>query len=278
MYRTEWQLQRSPFAIAPEASQVYPALAHTEALARIDYLVKQRRRVGALLGDVGLGKSTVLASAARQLTRAGAQVARVDAVALSPREALWQTNVQLGAAPRDDDDFPRLWRRLCDRLAENRWQNLATVLLFDDAGQAGPDLVQQFARLARLEFDPAARWTIVLAAQASQLDRWPATLLHAIDLRIDLYPWSEDDTIDYVQQSLVGAGCIAPIFTDDALVKLHELTRGNPRLIVRLAEHALRSASHDDADRIDAELVAAAFAASNSTWHALDGTPTGSFV
>jgi type II secretory pathway predicted ATPase ExeA len=166
---------------------------------------------------------------------------------------------QLGAVPRGDDDLPRLWQRLSDRLAENRWQNLATVLLVDDAGQAGPDLAQQLARLTRLETDPAARWTLILAAESEDLDRWPAALLHAVDLRIDLYPWSENDTIDYVQHSLVDAGSMAPIFTDEALVKLHELTHGIPRFIARLADFSLLASAEAGAEEINAEIVADAF-------------------
>jgi general secretion pathway protein A len=259
MYLNHWQLERSPFAVNPGLEQCYPSPALTEAFARIEYLVTQRRRVGALLGERGLGKSTVLAQADAQLARRGFQVARVDAIGISPRELLWQATTQLGTAPRGDDDLPKLWRRLSDRLAENRWQNMATVLLVDDAGQAGPDLAQQLARLARLESDPDARWTLILAAESKELERWPDTLLHAVDLRIDLYPWGENDTIDYVQHSLVNAGCLAPIFTDEALVTLHELTRGIPRFIARLADFSLLAAGSVGADQVDAETVTDAF-------------------
>lgn len=259
MYRTQWQLERSPFAVTPELKHCYRAPALTEALARIEYLVTQRRRVGAILGEPGLGKTTVLAQAQSRLARRGVQVARIDALGMSPRELLWQASLQFGAAPRIEDDLPRLWRRLSDRLAENRWQSLAAALLVDDAGQVGPDLAQQLARLARLEADSAARWTLVLVAEPAQLERWPDALLHAVDLRIDLYPWSENDTIDFVQHALVNAGCVAPIFTDKALMKLHELSQGIPRFVVRLADYSLLAASQAEADRIDAETVTAAF-------------------
>ena len=36
MYRSEWQLERTPFAATPDASQIYPSPALTEALARIE--------------------------------------------------------------------------------------------------------------------------------------------------------------------------------------------------------------------------------------------------
>lgn len=259
MYSNRWQLERSPFAVAPSVTEAYPAPPLTEAIARIEYLVDQRRRVGVLLGAQGLGKSTTLSVARCRLVRRGVQVAQVDALGNSPRELLWQICAQLGAAPRGEEDVPRLWRRLEDRLSENRWQKVATVLLVDDAGQAGHDSLQQLARLARLETHGPGKWTIVLAAESSQLERWPDTLLFAVDLRIDLDAWSENDTIDYVQNALVHAGGIAPVFTDEALVKLHDLTQGNPRFIARLADFSLLAGAGAGVEQVDSDAVMAAF-------------------
>ena len=85
-----------------------------------------------------------------------------------------------------------LWRLIADRIAENRLQQTNTVLLVDDAGQAGPDVMTQFVRLARLDPTPAARWTIVLAAEPQQAARWNETLRELVDLRIDLEPVERD--------------------------------------------------------------------------------------
>ena len=124
-----------------------------------------------------------------------------------------------GTAPRDDADVVHLWRLVADRVAENRLQQMNTVLLVDDAGQAGPDVLTQLVRLARLDSTPAARWTIVLAAEPDQAARWNESLRELVDLRIDLGPWNEADTIGYVQTSLVDAGRFDPVFEDDGLVR-----------------------------------------------------------
>ena len=137
-------------------------------------------------------------------------------------------------------------------------QQVDTVLLVDDAGQAGPDLVTQFLRLARLDVTPAARWTIVLAAEPGQAARWNESLRNLFDLRIDVLPWTAEDTIGYLQTALVEAGRFEPLFDDGALEALHELACGVPRQVARLADYALLAGAAAGVETIDAGIVEAA--------------------
>jgi type II secretory pathway predicted ATPase ExeA len=254
-----WGLERWPFAGSPGVGQFYPTAGHNEALARIEYLVNGRRRMGALLGDSGVGKSLLLRVAAAQLGRQRRTVVLVDALGATTREVLWQTASGLGTLPREDADTPWLWRQIADRVAENRVQEIDTVLFVDGAGQAGPDLVAQFARLARLDTTPSARWTIVLAAEPAQTAQWNQTLRNLVDLRIEVGPWSVEDTIGYVQTALVEAGRIEPLFEDAALAALHELSGGVPRQVTRLADYSLLAGAAADLDGISAAIVEAAY-------------------
>jgi general secretion pathway protein A len=207
------------------------------------------------LGESGVGKSLAFRAAARRLARKGHTAVSVNALGVSVRELLWQVAAGLGAAPNEDADSARLWRLVSDRLIENRLQQESTVLLIDDAGQAGPDLVSQFVRLARLDPTPAARWTIVLAAAREQAARWTESLRELVDLRIDLRPWSEEDTIGYVQTALMDAGRFDPIFDDGALRALYELSDGVPRHVARLADFTLLAGAAAQCETIDAATV-----------------------
>lgn len=255
---THWGLTHWPFASVPAAAQFYPTPGNNEALARIDYLVDARRRLGALVGTAGVGKSLVLEVAARQLARQGHDVVLVDSLGVSTRELLWQIASGLGCGPSEDADVQRLWRQIADHVAENRAQQIGTVLLVDDAGSAGPDAMTQLVRLARLESTPASRWTIVLAAEPNQASRWSESLRDLVDLRIDVAPWDLADSIGYVQTALVDAGRFEPLFDEDALALLHELSRGVPRRLLRLADFALLAAAAAGAEAIDRGVVAAA--------------------
>jgi type II secretory pathway predicted ATPase ExeA len=199
-----------------------------------------------------------LRASARQLERQGRAAVLVDAFGMTPRELLWQFAAGLGAAPREDAEVARLWRQVADRIVENRAQQIQSVLLVDDAGQAGPDMITQFVRLARIDPAPAAQWTMVLAAEPGQAARWNATLRDLVDLRIELGPWSAEDTVGYVQTALVDAGRFEPLFEDEALAALHDLARGVPRSVARLADFALLAGAAAGLDAIDSATVEAA--------------------
>jgi general secretion pathway protein A len=256
---TYWGLERWPFRGSVSAGQFYPTAGHNEALARIEYLVESRRRLGVLLGDAGTGKSLVLRVSAEQLNRKGAAAVVVDALGATTRDVLWQIACGLGTSPRDDADASWLWRQITDRVTENRMQQRASVVLVDDAGQAGPDLVMQFARLARLDTTAAARWTLVFAAEPAQAARWNETLRSTVDLRIELRPWAAEDTVGYVQTDLVEAGRMEPVFEDDALQKLHELAAGVPRQVARLADYALLAGAAANEETISSAIIEAAY-------------------
>jgi general secretion pathway protein A len=256
---TFWGLERWPFRGGLAVRQFYPTVGHNEALARIEYLVESRRRLGLLLGDAGVGKSLVLRVAADQLTRKGAAAVAVDAFGATTRELLWNIACGLQTVPREDADVAWLWRQIADRVAENRMQQRATVVLVDDVGQAGPDLMTQLVRLARLDTTAEARWTLVVAAEQTQAARWHNSLLAAVDLRIELSPWTADDTIGYIQTALVDAGRMEPVFDDRALDKLHELAGGVPRQVARLADYALLAGALADVETIEPAIIEAAY-------------------
>ncbi len=263
MQLDHWQLSESPFRTVLDADRFYPSAGHDEALARLEYLVDARRRLGVLLGASGVGKSLVLHVVTQRLARKGSAVIVVDAVGTGTRELLWQLAAGLGAAPRDTSDMVHLWRLVADRVAENRMQQTNTVLLVDDASQAGPDVLTQLVRLARLDCTPAARWTILLVAEPLQAARWNESLRELVDLRIDLEPWSEADTIGYVQTSLVEAGRFDPVFDDEGLAAIYDLTGGVPRRVIRLADFALLAGASAAAGTIDAATVHEAYSEMN---------------
>lgn len=267
MYLQHWGLDRSPFATiafgsgtAGDGREPYPTRPLAEAAARADYLVGQQRRVGVLLGGRGWGKTTAAAAIAEEQRKAGVQTVLLDVVGLTARELLFRVAEGLDASPDGADCQMRLWRRIEDALAENRWQNLPTLLIVDDAEELGADSQQQLVRLARLEADPAARWTILMVTAPDALERLNTSLLHLIDLRIDLAPWSLDDTIGYVQNALIDAGRFEPVFADRALDLLHELTRGVPRHVARLADFALLAGASQQTKQIGVDLIEQAFA------------------
>lgn len=262
-YLRHWKLAKSPYR---PSRDVYPAPPQQEVLARIDYLAAEQRALGALLASKGMGKSMVFAEAKRQQERDGKYVADVDAFGLTPRELLWQVACGFDVQPALGDSVSRLWQRLADAAAEHAWRNESALLLVDDAGQAGHDLCQHLVRLSRLAANAGATWTTVLAASPNEAQRWPESLLELIDLRMELYAWDRDTTVDYLQHALMAAGRLEPVFTEDALHLVYSLSEGVPRHVARLADFALVAGAAATVAIIDTGIVESAHG--QVTWSA----------
>lgn len=264
MYHAHWGLQRSPFA-GGEAPQFFAGEGQTEALARLRFVAEQRRHA-LLTAGRGVGKTTLLRQFAESRRYDGRPTAMISLAGLSPREFLWQTAAQLTLGPKASDDAVQLFRRLHDHGAAIGWgAEGGTALLLDDADQAGADVRQQLLRLVSLAGGATPWLTIVLAASPSGARRMGDELLDALDLRIELEPWSEAEMVGYIQHALLEAGAEQPIFDDEALGAMHALADGVPRKINRLADHALLGAAAEGRDSIDAAMIEAAHDALNWT-------------
>ena len=248
MYASHWGLQDSPFGDDFDPRFFYQSSTHEEALARLQFLVERGHRLGLLVGESGSGKSFVLSTFARELKPKRNEVVQITLLGLQPRELLWKLNAHLGVNPRPRDETIDLWRRLADRLAENHYQQLPTILLLDGME---PALSIPILRLAHGGDVLDSRCTVVLAVDKTRVREMDPQLLELVNLRIELDPWASTDAREFVETMLGRVGAQSPIFTPDALGRLHELGGGNPRRTKQLVDLALLAGAGQNVQKID---------------------------
>jgi type II secretory pathway predicted ATPase ExeA len=259
MYHAYWGLGVSPFRGSLDPRFFHQGPTQEEALARLHFLVEQSRTVGLLLGEPGSGKSQLLEIFSHELGHVNRQVALVELVGASAHEFLWLLTARLGVeTPHDVRPF-QLWRALVDHISANRYQQIATVLLLDDADEAHPEVIDQIARLAQLEASHESALTIVLTAQPQRLSRLGTRLLELAELRIDLEGWELDDTAGFVKNALNLSGRSTPIFSEAALRQLHELSSGIPRRVKQLADLALLAGAGQNLVQIESDIIDSVF-------------------
>ncbi len=255
MYQAYWGLEDSPFRGTLDPKSYYESPATEEALARLEFLVAQHRRLGLLVGPSGSGKSLLLEVAAQRWRRRGRPVARLSLLDVEPTEMLWQLAVAWGLNPAPSAQAAWLWRAIGDRLFEYRCQQWEAVVLFDDVDRANPKTWRHAARLARWGLSSETWLTIVLAGRGKGMARLGESLLELADLRIDLPTWERNETEGFVGESLARAGRESPVFEPPAVDRLHELSHGVPRRVSQLADLALLAGAGRQLDRIDAGVV-----------------------
>ena len=256
MFEAYWRLRESPFRAAHQRQYFFASPVHDEALARMDFLVAERRSLGILSGSEGMGKSLLLTTFAHDVRRRGATACCVNLFGAETRNFAWSLAAELGTNPFSDEDAFVLWRRVADALHENHCQGRATVFLLDDAEQGTHDVLVQVLRLAKAH---PGTVTMVLAVEESRCSRLGGDLLQLADLRLRLEPWSRRDVEEYLQASLERAGRKESMFPEPAVTRLCDLSGGVPRWVAQLAELALVAGAAQRLEAIDADTVEAVY-------------------
>jgi general secretion pathway protein A len=255
MYQAYWGLSQSPFRGSLDSRFFHQGPTQDEALARLHFLVEEHRTLGLLLGESGSGKSLMLDVFARGLGRVLRQWSLVNLAGLDAHEFLWLLCGPLGIEAAASSSMFTLGRALSDHITANRYQQVSTVLLLDDADSARGEVIDQIVRLAQLDTSADARLTIVLTAHPERLHNLGTRLLELADLRIDLEGWDSDDTAAYIKKALAAAGRTTPVFSEAALGQLHELTGGIPRRVKQLADLALLAGAGGNLSQIEPETI-----------------------
>lgn len=255
MYLNYWGLRESPFHRPRQNRWFFEGDVHEEAVARLHFMIEHRHRLGILSGDMGSGKSLLLAVMADRLRRNGRTVVHASLEEASAAELWWILAVGLELNPQSHEPPPRLWRRVCDRLSHDRLTGNGTVLLLDDADQAHHDALAGILRLLSVEPLVGMQLSVVLACRPAGVSRLSARLVEQAELLITLEPFSLSETRDYVQEALTQAGREESAFSSAALLRLHELSDGVVRRINHLADLSLAAGASQGQEFIDTEIV-----------------------
>ena len=255
MYYQHWGITQSPFGTSPVKSRYQSNMAHEESLARARFLVDNHRSVGLLLGAAGSGKTLLLAVLAAEFAETGCRVARLSLTGLDVDEFLGELALQWGCRPQPGQSRGRLWRMLIDSLAEHHYEETPSIVLLDDVDTASPSVLQGVERLVQADPTGRARLTVLLACRQDRSGNLGESLLGRCDLRIDLSPWERDETAEFLKESLSRVGRKAPLFTDEAVSRLHALSHGVPRRVSQLADLALVAGAGGELSNIDADTI-----------------------
>ncbi|MEM8679988.1 MAG: AAA family ATPase [Planctomycetota bacterium] len=254
MHHQHWGFKKSPFGNADQ-SDFHVTPQHEEALARLNYLIENNHRLGLLLGPHGIGKTSTLHYLQRQLRNQGHLAASINLVGLDADSFVWQLGEATGCFPEDDRSLAAIWRDIFDRIQVNRYQHARTILMFDDADGARPEVTDSLLRLIQWKPLVENRFTVILAADSGRVMRLGRRLVELSHLRVDLRPWEQDDSAKFLQTAAEKAGANNAIFDVRALEELHRLSDGIPLRLRQLAELSLVAGAGQNLSSVDIDTV-----------------------
>ncbi len=260
MYKSFFGLQQNPFGASPDPDFV-AMMPHTrEALAGLEYGITFRKGIVVLTGEVGTGKTTLLRSSLEKFKNSPVHFAYVFNPRFEVLDFLEFVLADFGLEPATRTKASML-------LQLNRWliecyrKQETCVILVDEAQNCSWELLEEIRLLTNLETSSEKLVQVVLAGQPELEQKLRQENARQLRQRIALwcrtYCLTDQETVEYVRQRLHLAGTDEPIFTEGAVLRIHQLAAGIPRVINLLCEHALILAYVNQKRSIGAGLVEA---------------------
>jgi type II secretory pathway predicted ATPase ExeA len=246
MYKSFFGLRENPFNINPDPRFLHRTPRIQEALDQLTFGVQNRKGLILLTGEVGTGKTTLINHLLDWLRQQKTPTAFIFNSHLKVNHLFDFILNDFGIS----SDF----RLVSNMLLElNQWliqrfrAGSTPVLIVDEAQGLSVELLEEIRLLLNLETASEKLLQIVLVGQPELEEKLKQPemrqLRQRIALRCNTAPLTLEESRGYIVERLRIAGATRePIFESDAVEALHYYSRGIPRVMNLLCEHALINA------------------------------------
>jgi len=255
-----WSLRERPFEATWDTRFFFQSRDHEEALNRLSFLVgEQTMLFGMLTGEIGCGKTLTRAVFTERLEAQRFKVVTQENSGFNFNNLLDGVlkSVQNGTYKPAYSKFARTeqFRTMVERYYAERRH---LVLIFDEAQEMAASTLNELKMLTNFNGAGKNFLTIILVGQPELRNR--VTCLPAINQRISLrFHLNSLDVSglgDYLRHRLRVAGHpTGELFTDEAVERLFQTSRGVPREANRIAKLALEHAWMDGAQEVSSASV-----------------------
>lgn len=260
MYQRFYGLKEPPFELTSNLGCLLLTAGQREALSNLEYGLFTAKAVTVLLGEAGTGKTTLLWAAVKSercrhvkcVVLQNPSLTRSEFVeVLARRFALGDHAAGSKAALLTSLELVLRERRACGEVA---------ALVVDEAQSLGPDLLEEIRLLANLETTNEKLLPLVLAGQPELgirlNDPELRSLKQRVSLRCEIAPFTLQETAAYVAARVRTAGGEPThLFSREAVVAIHEHSRGIARTVNVICDNALLSGFALGRQPVDREIV-----------------------
>jgi general secretion pathway protein A len=252
-------LRPNPFSTNPDPDYLFLPHRTQAALDDMACAIQSRKGLILLTGEPGTGKTTLLYRLMRWLRMQKMPVAFIFNPRLEVNDLFDLILADFGI-PSNPRSKGGMLARLNQWLAEGFQRGANPVLIIDEAQGLPVHVLEEIRMLLNQETPREKLLQIVLSAQPEfeEMLRRPGMrqLRQRISLRCHTTPFTRAETDGYIQKRLCIAGKTNQIaFLPEAIEAVHRYSRGIPRVMNLLCEHALTGSSLAKDQPVPAYLV-----------------------
>ena len=243
-------LARNPFQVSPDPAHFYSTVAHDEAVLQLVSRIEARQGFLVLTGDAGTGKTMVLRYLLDWLRKYSYSTAYVFYPLFRSTDVLELILGDFGI-PCHSHSKRELMLTLKNWLIDRRKMGDCPVIIIDEAQALKSRTLRKLGALLKMEVQGSRLVQLVLAGQPrleKKLNRPRlAWLQRQMMCHCKLPALTMPETASYIGSRLTGAGAAADTvaFAQESVLEIFQHSRGIPRVINLLCEHALLAAYRD---------------------------------
>ena len=243
MYLDFYLLKKEPFHVTPDPEFLFLSPSHKATMRALVYGVEERQGFVALLGEVGLGKTTILRSYLERVDQSQLKPIHLLHPNLSFRELL-HTLCQECGLEGTTENIAETITRLHHVLIGEYQQGRNVALLVDEAQHMPLETLEQLQLLSNLETSTQKLLQIVLVGQPEFEAKLNAQALRQLKqrlvIRATIVPLTAEESRDYILYRLAKVRLADNrIFTRGALQAIITQAQGIPRVLNILCTNAL---------------------------------------
>jgi general secretion pathway protein A len=239
-------LKRSPvsaFSNTPDPEFLFVSPDYQSALQDLTTGIAERRGLMALIGEPGLGKTTLLQAFLETIDPQRLKAIYLFYPKLSIHEILEVIYQEFGLIYAPGEPFERI-NHLRKVLIEEYKKERNVALIIDEAHNVPPQTLEYLLILANLQIVAKNLIQVVLVGQSILKQKLKRPLLQQPAKRHAIYtvlsPLKKKESIEYIRHRLSKAAINdAPLFTRGALKRIVTSAQGNPRILNSLCANAL---------------------------------------
>lgn len=257
-YADFFGFRERPFTLLPDPDLLFWSKEYRKAFSVLEFGIIVRSPVTLLTGEIGCGKTTLL----REMLLRLDQTTTVGLVsnAQGGRGALiqWVMN-SLGMTFDANAGYVQLFQQMQDFMIAEYAANRRILLIFDEAQNLSQESLKELRMLTNINTgkDEVIQLVLVGQPELREMIRQPnlVQLAQRIAVSYHLHPLDQETTAAFIIHRLRAVGGTGTEFSPEAMVFVHVVTKGVPRLINQFCDMALFYAWTTETQRVDTEIL-----------------------
>jgi len=260
MYSDFYGFTDRPFQLTPDARFYFNSRTHKKAMAYLGYGLAQGEGFIVITGDVGAGKSTLVAHLMATIDRARLNAINIVSTQVEGTDMLRLAAQGMGLST-DGVEKAQLLDRVEQHLEDEARSGKRTLLIVDEAQNLSVSALEELRMLSNYQVGGRALLQIFLLGQPEFRDQLAyAEGLEQLRQRViathHLDPMDANEVEPYIIHRLQIVGWTGrPAIEPEAFVAIYRHTDGVPRRVNQLASRILLHASVEQLETIDADTI-----------------------